>query len=102
MKEQNSLKEGYKIIKYEVYVRNIKIGILQIDDNGNHCYDVYGDALEELDKKKIPVFYQLRKSTEGFVEPIPVLHNRIVNCARYGQMTVVHYPGDDIMLKLIS
>ena len=95
-------KEEYIIKKYEIYVKNVKTGILQIDDNGKYCYKVYDDVLAELDKKKIPIFYQLRQSTNGFVEPIPVLHNRITNCAKHGQMTIVQYPGDDIMLKLIS
>lgn len=87
--------------EYEVYVDEVLIGKLIINEEGKYCYTAYEDVIAEL-AKKVPVFYQLVKSTDGFVDTIPVLYNRITNCARFGETEIVHYPGDDILLKLVK
>lgn len=83
---------------YDVFLRDVKIGILSINDDGKYMYSVDENGLKKL--SDVPVFYQLKESTNGFVDSIPVFYNRISNCKRFGKEKIIHYPGDDIKLIL--
>ncbi len=84
---------------YDVFVSNVKVGVLEINEENKYRYTVDKNAIKEAQLKG-PVFYQLEKSTSGFVEPIPCLYNRITNSKRFGKEEVVHYPDEEITLKV--
>ncbi len=84
---------------YDVFVNTVKVGVLEINEENKYRYTVDENAVKEA-RKKGPVFYQLEKSTSGFVEPIPCLCNRITNSKKFDNEDVVHYPDEEITLKV--
>ncbi len=83
---------------YDVYLNDVKIGVLKINEVGKYSYEVDENGIKQL--SDTPIFYQLKESTNGFVEPIPVFYNRISNCMRFGKEKEIGYSGDDIKLIL--
>ncbi len=83
---------------YDVYLNNQKIGVLRINEKEKYSYEVDEEGLKKL--SDTPIFYQLKESTDGFVDPIPVFYNRITNCKRFGKENEIGYFGDDLKLVL--
>ena len=88
--------------EYNVFLRDIKVGVLKINEEGKYFYKVDKEGLLKAEKLGIPIFYQLKESSKDFGEPISIFYDRISNCERFEVSEDISYPGDDIRLVLIK
>lgn len=69
------------MIKYEVFHDDIKIGLLEINEEGQHRYTPIEEHMEYIKTSCWP-FYELWEKSE-WREPIPLLKNRIEDARRF-------------------
>ena len=85
------------MIKYNVYYKETRIGILYIDEaeENSYCYVADKKAIEDVEKKENVLIIADARSDRRFGEPIPFFESRIENCKRFGFEDVVKYPNSD-------
>lgn len=86
-------------MKYEIYYKKIVIGVLEINDVGQHKYTPDCDGVEKA-KKEVSIHHALTEKKD-WGEPIPYFENRINNAKRFSQEDVIGYHSDQIrMIKV--
>ncbi len=70
-------------MKYIVFYKDTKIGVLEINDKGQHKYTPDEIGTQEV-KDSISLFYEILTETE-WREPIPFFENRIKDAKRFSQ-----------------
>ena len=83
---------------YEVYYKDICLGILKVDTVSNrHAYTPYADAVQQV-KEKACLIREMVEGTDGFVAPIPFFQNRLMNMKRNG-LSQLRYHTDYFGIK---
>lgn len=85
---------------YTAYYRGIKIGVLEINDKGQHRYTPDSKGTETV-RPSISVFYELLKKSE-WQEPIPLFKNRIEDAKRFSQEDAISNQTDDFVLVRVE
>lgn len=83
------------MIKYNVYFKETRIGILLVDMTQENSYSYKADqkAIERLEKEGNCIIPDAKKDQIG--KPIPFFENRINDCRKFGNDSVVKYPNSD-------
>lgn len=81
------------MVKYNVWFKNFCIGKLYINEQGQHKYVVYMDAVEKAERD-FEIFVDA-KTDRDWGEPIHFFNIRIENCKRFGQVERVEYPNSE-------
>lgn len=82
--------------KYTVLYGETQIGVLEINERGQHRYTPDIDGIETV-KKSISLFYELLEKSE-WREPIPVLANRLADAKRFGEVDYISNQTDNLIL----
>lgn len=84
--------------QYEVFYRDILIGILTVDrSTGLHRYEPEEAGLSAV-QGIILLDHDLRTGTPGFVRPIPFFQNRLKNMERFG-LREINYQTDFFTIR---
>lgn len=70
-------------MKYIVFYKNTKIGVLEINDKNQHKYTPDKNGVQEV-KDCISIFYEMLVESD-WREPIPFFENRINDAKRFSQ-----------------
>ena len=83
-------------MKYAVFYQDTKIGILEINEKGQHKYtpDVVGT---EAVKDRIAIFYEMLNKTE-WRDPIPFFENRIRDAKKFSSDDVISKQTDSFKM----
>lgn len=76
--------------KYEIYCKDILIGLLEINDDGQHKYTPIVEGVE-VAKKEVSLSHDMQVASD-WREPIPFFKNRIENAKRFsdGKIIISH------------
>lgn len=87
-------------MRYTVFYGKTQIGVLEINDKGQHRYtpDVIGT---ETVKTSISLFYELLEKSD-WREPIPLFKNRIEDAKRFSQEDYISNQTDDFILVKVK
>lgn len=83
--------KGCFVLKYQVFYKEIEIGLLEVNENGQHRYTANSEAVESI-KNEVPLIPEMLEGTE-WVDPIPFFKERIDNGSRF-DLTVIQYHTD--------
>ncbi len=81
---------------YTVFYRETKIGILEINDKGQHKYTPDIEGVKTV-KSSISIFHELLEKSD-WREPIPVLKNHIEDARKFSQHSYISNQTDDFIL----
>ena len=83
--------------RYELFYREIFLGILQVDGQGRHCYipDAEGTVRADV---LLPLNREIRDGTDGFGDPIPFFQCRLRDMQRWN-LTEINYQTDWFLLR---
>lgn len=70
-------------MKYNIFYKDTKIGVLEINEIGQHRYTPDDTGIKEF-KESLSIFYELLVPTD-WREPIPFFENRIRDAKRFSQ-----------------
>lgn len=87
------------MIKYIVFYKKTKIGMLEINEKGQHRYTPNKEGVEVAIKEVSLTHDMLEKS--DWREPIPFFKNRLDNAKRFSMMDEICSQTDDFKMKLI-
>ena len=79
------------LLKYQVFYKEIEIGLLEVNENGQYRYTANSEAVESI-KNEVPLIPEMLEGTE-WVDPIPFFKERIDNGGRF-DLTVIQYHTD--------
>lgn len=85
--------------RYEVFYRDTLIGVLEVDETGKHRYTPDEKGVKAT-KEKTSLIKEMISGTDGFVDPIPFLQNRLMNAERWG-LDEINYQTDHFTIKRI-
>lgn len=86
------------MIKYRVFYNDIEMGMLAINDKGQHKFMPIEEPLSRIKDNKL--FYELYEKTE-WREPIPVFENRIKDARRFQQEKDIWSHTDRFRLLMV-
>lgn len=83
------------MIKYNVYFKETRIGMLYVDmtQENNYSYETDERAIEKLEKEGHVLIPDVKQSKKQGT--IPFFENRINDCKKFGNDTVIKYPNSD-------
>ena len=81
---------------YEIFYREIKIGILEINLEGKHRYTPDFEGVK-LVGDNAPLIREM-KEVSGWINPIPFFQTRIDNAARFSQENDIYYHTDQFRM----
>lgn len=90
--------ENIDMIKYRIFDNNVEIGLLEINEKGQHRYTPIESQIEYIRRTCSPFWEFYTKS--DWREPIPVLQNRINDARRFGQKKDITNQTDTFRLFL--
>lgn len=91
---------GVLVLKYQIFYRELEIGLLEVNEQGQHRYTVNGEAVQTI-QKEVPLIPEMLQSTE-WRDPIPFFEERIENGGRF-DLPVIQYHTDLFrMVKVIE
>lgn len=82
--------------KYTVLYGKTPIGVLEINERGQHRYTPNAEGIEAV-KTSISLFYELLEKSD-WREPIPVLENRLADAKRFGEVDYISNQTDNLIL----
>lgn len=86
-------------MKYNVFYKDIKIGVLEINEKGQHKYTPDETGIQKV-KESISIFYEILVQTD-WREPIPFFENRIRDAKRFSQENDISNQTDSFrMIKI--
>lgn len=85
--------------EYEVYQKDVLIGILQIE-NGLYRYLPVFEAVQAL-QDKVPLTSEMIRGYP-WGKPIPFFKERIENAARFGEKACIRYHTDAFVIRLVT
>ena len=87
--------------KYEVFYKDILIGILSVNEDYKYCYEPFFNAVNEL-KEKVPLLRVMEEGTAGeFIEPIPFFQERL-RYMKLWKLSTIGYHTDYFVIKEIK
>lgn len=69
--------------RYTIFYRDVKIGVLEINENNQYKYMPDKDGVQKV-KDSISIFYEMLVESD-WREPIPFFENRIKDAERFSQ-----------------
>lgn len=84
------------MIRYHVYVKKVKIGILEINEEGLHRYTPIEEGVRYVEKS-VPILHDLEVKSD-WREPIPFLDNRIRDASRFNSEDFIINQTDPFVL----
>ncbi len=69
--------------KYTIFYNDIKIGLLEINENNQYKYTPDRDGVEKV-KDSISIFYEMMVESD-WGKPIPFFENRLKDAERFSQ-----------------
>lgn len=84
--------------KYKIFYKNVKIGVLQINDKGQYKYTPDQVGTEQV-KDNISIFYEMLVESD-WRDPIPFFENRIKDAERFDQEKNISNQTDSFKLIL--
>ncbi len=84
--------------KYRIFQHDVEIGLLEINEKGQHRYTPVEEQMESI-KKACRLFPELYTKSD-WREPIPVLQNRINDASRFGQEKDITNQTDSFRLLM--
>lgn len=88
------------MLKYVILCKNIKIGILEINDNGQHKYTPDTSGIDAI-KNEVPLLNDLLHETD-WRSPIPFFENRIEDAKRFSKEKDIQNHTDPFRMILID
>lgn len=88
------------MVKYYVFCEKTKIGVLEINDEGQYRYTPSTKGTQKV-KTSILLFTELLEKSD-WREPIPVLKNRIDDAKRFSQEDYISNQTDDFVLERVN
>ena len=85
---------------YQVYYKDILIGMLSIDGDYRYCYKPEFENVEKI-KDSACLLRVMKEGTDGFEEPIPFFQERI-RYMKLWKLGVINYQTDNFVIKKIS
>ena len=85
---------------YAIYCYDIRIGTLQIDDEGRHRYTAERKGVEQL-SGRMSLPYEMTHDQE-WGEPIPFFKNSIEDAHRFGREDYITSFTNPFKMRLIS
>ena len=86
-------------MKYNVFYKDTKIGVLEINEVGQHRYTPDATGIQEM-KESLSIFYELLVPTD-WRDPIPFFENRIRDAKRFSQENDIRNQTDSFrMIKV--
>lgn len=79
-------------MKYTVFCEGTEIGVLEINDDGQHRYTPNSKGVEAV-KDKVALIHEMQVKTE-WGNPIPFFKNRLENAARFNREEEVYSHTD--------
>ena len=76
---------------YQVFYKDVEIGLLEVNEQGQHRYVVNSEAVNKI-KDEVPLIPEMLNGTE-WGEPIPFFKERLENGSRF-DLTVIQYHTD--------
>ena len=88
------------MIMYQLFYREYLIGILEVNpETRKHKFTPNEEGVKEA-KEITSLTKEMVDGTDGFVDPIPFFHNRLMNMERSG-FSEINYQTDYFTLKKI-
>ena len=81
------------MIKYNVYFKDVCIGRLCINTEGQYKYVADRAAISQVEETEA-VFVDAKQDRD-WGDPIPFFDSRIENCKRFGKVDKVAYPNSN-------
>ena len=88
------------MILYKVFCENVEIGLLEINEQGQHRYTPIPEHVK-LVKNSIMPFYEMVDG-QDWGSPIPILKNRIENAKRFGTEKDISSHTDSFRLVMVD
>ena len=85
--------------EYEVYWKDIPLGVLQIKD-GMHRFLPVLEAVQAL-QDKVPLPHEIARGYP-WGKPIPFFEERIENAARFGEKAYIRSHTDAFIMRMIT
>ena len=82
--------------KYTVLYGTTPIGVLEINERGQHRYTPNTEGIEAV-RTSISLFYELLEKSD-WREPIMVLKNRLDDAKRFGEIDYISNQTDNLIL----
>lgn len=87
------------MITYEVYCRDILLGILSIRE-GQHRFDPVPENVRKLENV-VPLLVEIARGRD-WGKPIPFFYTRIENAKRFGTEALIRSHTDDFIMRRID
>lgn len=84
------------MIRYNVYCKKIKIGVLEINEEGLHRYTPIEEGIRYIENS-VPLLHDLEVKSD-WREPIPFLNNRIRDAKRFNTEDYIFNHTDPFVL----
>lgn len=86
------------MIKYEILYKQTKIGVLEVNEQGQHKYTPDLNGIENVKNEVSLSHYMLEKT--DWKAPIPFFKNRIENAKRFPKVKIGYHTDNFRMIKL--
>lgn len=87
-------------MKYIVFYKETKIGVLEINDKGQHKYTPDDTGTKKV-KESISIFYELLVASD-WREPIPFFENRIRDAKRFAKENDISNQTDSFRMLRVD
>lgn len=83
------------VIKYNVYYKDVRIGRLYINEEGQYKYVTEAEGIEKIEKAEDIRIIADARNNRDWGAPIAFFDNRIENCKKFGETEKVKYPNSE-------
>ena len=88
-----------KIVKFLIYCKDIEIGLLEVNEKGQHKYTPNEEGVARV-KDEIHLIHEMLKKSD-WRNPIPFFEERIENASRFS-LDVISYHTDSFKMVKVS
>lgn len=85
---------------YEFYYKDILLGHLDVNDDGQHCFTACPDGVAAV-RDTVPLMPLIEHGTGGYVKPSPFFYTRIGHMKQW-KLTELNYQTDWFLLRKIG
>ena len=83
---------------YDIYCKDVCIGLLEIDERGQHRYTPIAEGIGKVEKI-VPLYYHMTNYRD-WGEPIPIWKNKIARAKRFGHEKDISSHTDPFMMVM--